>query len=259
VSDCAEMGESSRPYLRLLPGQRNELEINTAIVRRFMGYAPDELVELTTLADGGPFVAQITTEVEHIRVLREAASLRGFAGAYMLVNGPIDPRLGARYEPGRWHRARNGRASDKDIQRLRNVFIDCDPVRPKGISSTDDEEREAWEVSHQVEEWIARTLGRQCIGHGASGNGFFTLIALEPCAWTPETTAGIARFLQLVNKRFGTERVKIDTSVANPARLMAAPGTWKRKGRNTPERPHRMTSFVCCPSVVRVPLREVIG
>lgn len=176
----------------------------------------------------------------------------------MLGNGPLDPRLGARYEPGRWQRARNGRATDKDIQSLRVVFIDYDAERPKGISSTDDEQRAAWEVSRAVEDYISANLGTEALGHGASGNGYFTLIAIEPCAPTAETTTGISKFLTLLNKKFRAPGVKIDASVSNPARLMPCPGTWKRKGRDTDERPHRMTSFVCRPRVVRVPLTEVI-
>lgn len=251
--------EERNPPLRLLPGSRGEIEINTTIVRRFLGVGHDEFVELTAFTDAGIQVAQCSSESAHLELLREAERLRGFRGVYQLVNGPIDPRLGARYEPNRWHRATNGRATDKDIQALRAVFIDVDPERPKGISATDDEQRAACEVSLAIEEWIAASLGRAALGHGCSGNGYFTLIALDPCAWSAETTAGIARFLALLNKRFAAPGVKIDTSVANPARLMPAPGTWKRKGRNTEERPHRMTSFICKPTVRRVPLREVIA
>jgi hypothetical protein len=47
--------------------------------------------------------------------------------------------------------------------------------------------------------------------------------------------------------------------VFNPARLMAAPGTWKRKGAGSVTRPHRLTSFVCTHNApVPVPL-EVIA
>lgn len=245
------------PHLRLVQGERGELELNTALVRRFLGIADAELLELTAFVEGRIWVAQCSTEREHVRLLAEAQRLPGFNGAYMLVNGPIDDAIGARYERGRWHKAWNGRATDKDIRALRAVFVDCDPVRPKGISSTDEELREAWEVSCAAEAWLAERLGPSTIGHGCSGNGYFTLVALEPTAPSTETTRRIARLLALLNKRFGTERVKIDTSVANPARLMPAPGTWKRKGVHTPARPHRMTTFSCRANVTRVRLEDL--
>jgi hypothetical protein len=245
----------SAAHLPLVPGARNELEISVALIRRFLGIEHDELLELTAFAEGRIHVAHARCADEQIRLLREAEAIRGLNGAYQLVNGPIDEALGARYEPGRWHKAWNGRATDRDVRTRRAVFLDVDPVRPKGISSTDEQLHEAWEVSHAVERWLADTLGDSLpIGHGCSGNGYFTLIAIAPTAPTPEATARISRLLDMLQKKFGTERVKIDRAVTNPARLMPAPGTWKRKGVDSPERPHRMTSFSCRGTVTRIPL-----
>lgn len=242
----------------LEPGQRNELEISTMSVRRFLGIGADEPIELTAFTEGKISVAHARSADEHVKLLREGDSMRGCNGLYQLVNGPMDPALLARYESGKWHKGWNGRATDRDIGSLRAIFIDVDPVRPKGISSTDDQLREAWTVSDEVERWFAEVLGDSLpIGHGCSGNGYFTLLALEPIAPTTETTQRIGKLLALVNKKFGTTTVKIDGAVANPARLMPAPGTWKRKGVNTPERPHRMSSFTCRATVRRVPLEAL--
>ena len=67
----------------------------------------------------------------------------------------------------------------------------------------------------------------------------------------------ISDFLKLLNRKFGTDTVKLDCSCFNPARLMPMPGTWKRKGRNAPERPHRLTTFTCAPDVRRVALQAL--
>lgn len=249
---------TAAPQLQLVQGERGELELNTALVRRFLGIAPEEFIELTAFVYGRPHVAQCNTEGDQSRLLREADAIRGFNGSYMLVNGPLDPALGARYEPNRWDSGWNGRATDRDVGLLRAVFLDVDPIRPKGISATEEQRSAALEVALSVEDWLARELGGSGpIGHGCSGNGYFILIALDQLAPSVETTRRISRFLDVLQKRFGTEMVKIDRAVANPARLMPAPGTWKRKGRNTPERPHRMTSFVCAPEVRRVPLEAL--
>jgi hypothetical protein len=249
---------TAAPHLRLVPGERGELSVSTTLSRGFLSVGADEPIELTAFCEGQIKVAHALNEADHVRLLREAEQLRGFNGAYQLVNGPIDPTLLARYESGRWHKAWNGRATDRDIRQLRALFLDVDPVRVKGISSTDAQLREAWEVSNTIERWFAEELGDDLpIGHGCSGNGYFTLVALEPIAPSPETTRRISELLGLINGRFGTERVKIDTSVSNPARLMPAPGTWKRKGVNTPDRPHRLTSFSCRGTVRRVPLEAL--
>lgn len=244
--------------LRLVAGQRNELETGTAGIRRFLDVGADEPVELTAFVEGRIHVAHARNEDEHVRLLREGDRMRNCNGLYQLVNGPMDPALLHRYEPGKWHKAFNGRATDRDVGTIRAIFLDCDAIRPKGISSTEEQLREAWFVADSIESWFAELLGHPfSIGHGCSGNGYFALIAIEPVQWSKDTTARISRLLGLLNTKFGTATVKIDASVANPARLMPAPGTMKRKGTNTTERPHRMTSFSFRPKIVRVSLEAL--
>jgi hypothetical protein len=249
---------TSAAPLVLLPGQRNELELNTALVRRFQGIGDNEFLELTVFVENHPWVCHVQTIDEHIRALKEAERLRGYCGSYQLVNGPLDTDLSARYEPHEWHRAWNGRAADDHIGSRRALYFDVDPVRPKGISSTNAQLHEALEVSLALEEWLTSVVGDPCaIGHGCSGNGYFTLVAIQPMGNTPDVTARIVRLIKLTAKKFNTETVKLDASVFNAARLMPCPGTWKRKGRAMPERPHRMTTFICRGRVARIPLEAL--
>jgi hypothetical protein len=176
----------------------------------------------------------------------------------MLVNGPVDPDLGYRYRRDVWQPANNGRATDKDIGTRRALFIDVDPIRPKGISSTDDQLNAACEVTHSMRDWLGTIVDRDAIGLGCSGNGFYLLVALAPEPDPNASTLGVARLLKAIGSKFGTESVKIDGAVSNPARLMSAPGTWKRKGIDAPERPHRLTTFSCCGTISRVPLKELL-
>lgn len=248
----------SEPYAPEPVADRGELELNTALYRRFLGIAEDEPVEVTAWRGKQIHVGYATSERHHVDLLRQAQQIRGCMGVYTLVNGPFTAEILARYEPNRMHYCDNQRVKDKDIARVRSIYIDVDPIRIPGISSTDEQLREAWEVSRTVEAYLADELGDDSpIGHGCSGNGYFTLIALEPVESTPETYERISRFLDLLQAKFGTATVKIDTSVATPARLMPAPGTWKRKGWSTPERPHRMTSFCCRPAVRRIRLDDI--
>lgn len=231
----------------------------TARVRRFLGMPDDEPTELTFFCEGRISVAHAMNAAEHVRLLRQGERERGFNGAYQLVNGPINPQVFHRYEPNKIHKAWNGRVNDTMIQSVRAVFLDCDPERIKGISATDAEKRAADAVARAVADAFASSVGAEAVGRGDSGNGFFVLLAVEPFAPTPETTAKIAKLLGLLNRKFRVPGVKIDTSVCNPARLMPAAGTWKRKGWSTAERPHRMTSFECADNVARVPLEAICG
>lgn len=235
------------------------LAATTARVRRFLGMPDDEPTELTFFCEGKISIAHAMTLADHVRLLRAGERERGFNGAYQLVNGPINPQVFHRYKPNEIHRAWNGRANDTVIQTLRAVFLDCDPERLKGISATDAEKQEARGVAAAVADFFAKSVGEGAIGRGDSGNGFFVLLAVQPCAPSAETTAKISKLLGLLHRKFSRPGVKIDTSVSNPARLMPAAGTWKRKGWSTDERPHRMTSFACSETVERVPLEVICG
>lgn len=237
----------------------DDIALETRRIRSFLGQADDEPVELTFFVEGRIFVAHAITIRDHVSLLRQGEKMRGFNGAYQLVNGPIDEQVFARYEPNKIHRAWNGRVNDTMIETIRAVFLDCDPVRIKGISATDAQKNDASSVADRICELLRAEYGADAIGRGDSGNGCFVLIAVQPTAPTAETTQAIGRFLDLLQKEFGTKTVKIDGAVANPARLMPAPGTWKRKGWHTLERPHRKTSFECASETKRIPLEAIVG
>ena len=237
-----------------------QVENCTLGLRRFLGILDQEPTELTFFVRGRIHLAHAATVRDHVRLLREGEKLPGFNGAYQLVNGPINPAIFARYQSNRIHPAWNGRVGDGDIELRRAVYIDIDPIRPKGISATDDEKRAAHDVCCRVEDLLLTVLqDERVLGRGDSGNGYFILIAVEPTSVSTEGTARIRELLKRLAAAYDTDQVKIDTSVGNVGRLMPAAGTWKRKGENTPERPHRQTSFSCCGSVHRVPLESVVG
>jgi hypothetical protein len=249
------------PNCRLrLVHDRVQVENCTLALRRFLGIQDREPTELTFFIRGRIHLAHAATVNDHLRLLREAERLPGFNGAYQLVNGPINPAIFARYQLNRIHPAWNGRVGDSDVELRRAIYIDVDPIRPKGISATNDEKRAARDVCSRVEDLLLSVLQDECVlGRGDSGNGYFILIAIEPAPISTESTARIRELLKRLASAYDTDRVKIDTSVGNAARLMPAAGTWKRKGENTPERPHRQSSFSCCGSVRRVALENVVG
>lgn len=231
----------------------------TQRIRRFLGIQENELIELTNVIKGRMWVGQTSTFNGHVLLLSTNNDFRGYSASYMLVNGPVNPDLASRYQQDRWETAYNGRATDKDIGTRRAIFIDVDPVRVSGISSTQAEYDATQAVAREIYDTLSQAHAKECMGFGCSGNGFYLLLALEPSLPTKESTERIQRFLNLLNLKFGNERVKIDTTVANPARLMSCPGTMKCKGVHSEERPHRMTWFECSENVQRIPLTAVVG
>lgn len=241
----------------LATGERNELPVSLALWRRFVGVAENEVQEVIAMVRGRPWVGYARSEAEQVELLRRAQKTRDYSGAYLLFNA-IDARIAERYGLGEWGPAHAGRASDKEILVRRAVFIDVDPVRPKGISATDEERSAAREVAMGVRDLLTSRFGKEAIGWGSSGNGYYMLIAVVHEIPNKEHGPRIKKLLSGLAAKFGTEAASIDGSVFNAARLMAAPGTLKAKGARSEARPHRLTSFCCSYNApVRVPLSEV--
>jgi hypothetical protein len=237
-------------------------DISALYFCRFLGLKRGDPVELVALYPGKawPRVAYATSKEEMLRLMREGDETPGVHGVYIVAN-QITPAISARYELNGWHKGENGRANDSEIQARRVLYIDIDSDRPRGISATDTEKRPCYEVADQVEAFLREALGDPMgfsLGRGDSGNGLSVFVALEPSVPSKDSTDRIAKFLRALNAKFGTDRVKIDSTVGNPARLVPAFGTIKRKGANTPERPHRPTYFTCRAEVRRVPLEALI-
>jgi hypothetical protein len=244
------------PYEPMDVGDRNVIDVTTRIARRFLGMPDDEPTELTFFVRGRVQLAHALTPNDHIRLLHDAEKIPGFNGAYQLLN-PINTDILARYPSNQIIKYPPHRAADSEITARRALFVDIDPQRPKGISATDTQKREAHSVSASVEDWLVSIVGRNAIARGDSGNGYFLLVAIEPRPVERDDRSRISNLLKLMNRKFGTGNVKIDDSVFNAARLMPAAGTMKRKGHSTPERPHRRTAFCCRANIERVPLEAL--
>lgn len=132
--------------------------------------------------------------------------------------------------------------SDTDVVRRRWLFIDVDPERKSGISSTD-AEREAARV-------VMQAIKSDLAGKGwpeplvcSSGNGWHLLFRIDlPNDDTSRSL--IERFLKGLAEKHDTAQAKIDTSVHNAARITRCYGTVARKGDSTATRPHRRSAMM---------------
>jgi hypothetical protein len=199
-----------------------------------------------------PKKTQIGFYNDRDKMARDIAALSGHAsGVYNILN-QINPALLARSANQLKLYADSGDgASDKDIIRRRFLPIDADPIRPSGISSTDSEHDAALDKAFHISGYLHDTLSfpADSMLLADSGNGAHLLIRID-LPNDAESTNLIKKCLKSLAYLFDDDKIQIDTSVYNPARIWKAYGTLACKGSDTPERPHRIAKLLIAPDKV---------
>jgi hypothetical protein len=140
--------------------------------------------------------------------------------------------------------------SDADILRRCWLPIDIDPLRPSGVSSTDEEHTLALAKAEEIACWITG-LGFPEPIRADSGNGAHLLYRID-LPNDDGATALVKSCLATLDALFSDERVSVDTANFNAARIWKLYGTVSRKGDNTPERPHRRSRSISTPDLLQV-------
>lgn len=169
--------------------------------------------------------------------------------------GEIKEECFARSQSERFER-NTSTTSDTEVLSYRWLFVDLDPVRPTGISSSEHEIKLAEELKGKVESYM-QGLGFCSPVVALSGNGYHLLYRIT----VRNDEAGrklIERCLKNLASMFDTAEVKIDTTNSNPSRICKLHGTLAQKGRNTEDRPHRMSKIIQLPDAVKVTDRKVL-
>ncbi|MFC1970960.1 hypothetical protein ACFLV0_03375 [Chloroflexota bacterium] len=143
-----------------------------------------------------------------------------------------------------------------DILRRQWFFLDIDPVRPSGISSTEEEREAVLATLTSVTSFLS-SAGLPEPVTAMSGNCYYALYRID-LPNTAEATAIIKAVLESIASRFDTPAVRIDTSVHNASRIVAVIGTMKRKGDSTSERPHRRSTLVSVPEHLDIVLEDLL-
>ncbi len=212
------------------------------------------IVELRALRTSQGVVSGYFSDLE--RLAQEADRLSGSAEGVYITANPVTPDLLARASNRTKGYAKHV-TGDRDIARRTRLIIDIDPVRPSGISATEQEHRAALERAGEVESRLGREGWPEPIIID-SGNGALLLYGID----LPNDEANghiIRRCLQALDLLFSDQSVAIDTAVFNAARLIRVPGTLNTKGDAVPDRPHRLARIVKAPDkyeVVPVELLE---
>ncbi|MBP6963849.1 MAG: AAA family ATPase [Armatimonadetes bacterium] len=226
---------------------------------------PGEVVELRALdvrrgGNGFRFTASGYFD-DREKLVEEAVKLSQRAkGVYLVPN--VKPELLARAS-NRVRECGKGdscTSDDDTLPRRKWFFVDCDPVRPSGISSTDRERDAAGEKAQEVWSTLLDLGFPDPAIYASSGNGRHLLYRVD----LPADDGGLLRqCLEALDFRFGDDRVTVDTSVHNRARPLRFYGTVNRKGDDVPDRPHRVSRIEWTPpdgaEVVRVSALEELA
>ena len=192
-------------------------------------------------------------DYDHIPQAAEAISkLRSYSGAYVTLN-PVNPallgRANNRIAPAR----RDNSTADGDVLRRRWLPIDCDPVRPSGIASTDEEHETALALEREIRDGLS-SLGWPEPVMLDSGNGAQMLYRID----LPTDDNGLVKRCIEEIAKASTDAVKVDVTVFNAARIWRVAGTMNRKGDPLDDRPHRQARIVSVPKRIRAAGRTLM-
>lgn len=136
-------------------------------------------------------------------------------------------------------------SSDADVVRRVWLPFDFDPMRPAGISSSPDELTLAKATALATVKWLEHTLGSKPDIWAFSGNGYHLLYRID-LPNDPDATAHVQAAINAAADRFDNERVKVDRTVFNAARIWKLYGTMARKGDQVPRlgRIHRRAEIL---------------
>jgi hypothetical protein len=196
---------------------------------------------------GGPggIVSGYFDDPEKFKAAALAVDKAGAKGVYFTVN-PCQKMIMAR-AANRLIAFPERTTADAEIECLRWLLVDLDPVRPAGISSSEKELKAAYKMAETVAKWLEEELGFPMGIRACSGNGYHLCYRLPDLTNTPEHVKIIRTAISAIAHKFSpngnSKKVDIDLTVFNPARIWKVYGTVARKGDSVPDRPHRKSEL----------------
>jgi len=212
-------------------GLINETELRKAIAQ----LKPDgELFEVRIVGNGKP-ISGYFRDADTLIEAFKTVDLRN-TNTYITINRPMDS-LYSRQQANRFLAVKNT-TSDKEIEVIEWLFIDFDPIRPTGISSTKEELEAAQELAQKVYVFL-KGQGFEEPVKAFSGNGYHLLYRIG-LANNEDNINLVKRCLHSLAMLFNNDIVMVDTANHNPSRICKLYGTMAQKGSSTSDRPHRL-------------------
>ena len=210
-----------------------------------------QVVEVRALADLNTHSGYFNDYDALVRQVEALGTDSTIQGIYITLN-EVNPALFSRRANRIKMRLgkKDSSTGDADIVRRRWLPIDIDPLRPSGVSSTDEEHTLALNKADEIARWIA-ALGFPEPIRSDSGNGAHLLYRID-LPNDDAATALVKACLTTLDTLFSDERVSVDTANFNAARIWKLYGTVSRKGDSTPERPHRRSCILSAPADMKI-------
>jgi hypothetical protein len=207
------------------------------------------VVELRALADYNTHSGYFDDYAALAEKADQINRLSGVSGVYVTLN-EVNPALLSRranrvkMKLGR----KDATTADTDIVRRRWLPVDLDPVRPSGVSSTDEEHVAAISKAEKIAGFL-ETIGFPRPVLADSGNGAHLLYSID-LPNDDEATAQVKDCLTTLDALFSDDTVTVDAANYNAARIWKLYGTISCKGDDTPERPHRIAKILDSPEEI---------
>ena len=170
-------------------------------------------------------------------LLVEARKLASDGNLFISLNRPA-PRVASNDMTG-------SPICNDDAQFLTRIFFDFDPIRPKDCPSTSDELQQAMRSAKECFK-IMRAMGFPDPLVAISGNGTHLLYRCH-LPNTGEVRQQMTAIYTGMKDDYSNDYVTFDRTVRNPGRICTLYGSVKRKGPNTPDRPHRQSQITAWP------------
>lgn len=205
-----------------------------------------ELFEIRALADGKATLSGYFKDADTLISAFDSVDVRN-RNIYITLN-PVNDALYSRIQHDKFVQVKKDTTSDGDIIGYDWFFIDLDPIRPTGISSSNSELQESIRLARKVYLYL-KNLGFNEPVKALSGNGCHLLYRVN-LANSDENKELLSRCLKALDEMFGNAAVKIDTVNCNQSRICKLYGTLAQKGANTKERPHRLSRIFSYPQII---------
>jgi hypothetical protein len=214
-------------------------------------FEPGQVVEVRAITEEGMASGYFDDFEALEKAIEPLESVFLVHGIYVTLN-EVNPALLSRRAnriKARLSR-KDATTADADILRRRWFPVDIDPVRPSGVSSTDEEQESS--VTK------ARLIARYLTEHGwpsgilaHSGNGAHLLYRID-LPNDDESRDLVKCGLEALAVMFDDAASTVDTANHNAARIWKLYGTVSRKGDHTPDRPHRRSRILEVPDTLEV-------
>jgi len=220
-------------------------------------FAPGQVIEVRAITEEG-MASGYFDDPEALAAAVAPLDASGTAGIYVTLN-EVNPALLSRRANRIKMRLskKDATTADSDIIRRRWFPVDIDPVRPSGVSSTEEEHQAALVRAAEIAAYLGRERGWPSPFLADSGNGAHLLYHLD-LPNDEESRDLVKRTLEALDVIFSDRVCSVDTANFNAARIWKLYGTTSRKGDHTEDRPHRKGILLEVPAETGLVGREFL-